>query len=97
MDDHLGPPENPAERRLAELDEWWLEIRCSCPRRIYYPLRLMVSKHSPRTTLGDVLPRLRCEGCGSKPVTLALVNDPSRGEMGKPYGPPWMRVMLRGE
>ena len=70
--------------------------RVSPPLETYYPLRRMASQHPARTTLGDVLPRLRCKKCGSEPTLVALLDDPSKGESGN-HGPPWAWVVLRGE
>jgi hypothetical protein len=88
-------PENPTERRLSELIGWWLQVRCACERTTYYPFRFMASQMPAGTTLGDVLPRFWCERCGSKPTTLALVDNPAWGE-GWGAGPVWIRVVLQG-
>ena len=49
-----------------------------------------------RTMLGDVTARLHHSTRWKKPVALALVDDPSRGETGKGGGSPWVRVEVRG-
>lgn len=76
------PTEPPMDVPLDELSEWWLRITCGCRGRRDYPLRLMAAKRGWKTTLGRVLPRLRCEKCGERPSSVVLISDPAAGARG---------------
>jgi hypothetical protein len=55
----------------------WLGIWCvpPCPHLSYIPFKLLARTRG-RMKLRDVLPRLRCEGCGGRPARALVVDDP---------------------
>ena len=70
----LSQPENPRAARLADLGVCWLQLSGCCQRSTTYPLLLMAQRLGGQRLLGDVLPRLRCSGCGNKPSRMVLVD-----------------------
>jgi hypothetical protein len=60
-------PENPLSKRLDALGSCWLEVS-GCCQVVYMPLPLLAKNHGGGLMLRDVLARLRCSKCGSKPV-----------------------------
>lgn len=81
-------PRNPLSTRLDALGSCWLEVS-GCCQIVYLPLPLLAKKHGGGLMLRDVLARLRCSKCGSKPSILALV------ERTEPKSDGW-RVSLEG-
>lgn len=76
------PPAAPLDCRLADLNGFWLQTRCGCSRSVAYPFRLMARQLGGEHLLRDVLPRLRCQVCGGRPVSVVLVDDPAAGAHG---------------
>jgi len=61
---------------LADLSGSRLEVPCR-KGVAYLPLRQLAASKPENTRLRDVLARLRCSRCGSRPATLMLVEDPA--------------------
>ena len=70
----LSQPENPRAARLVDLGVCWLQLSGCCHHSTSYPLPLMAQRLGGQHLLGDVLPRLRCSGCGNKPARMVLVD-----------------------
>lgn len=70
----LSQPENPRAARLVDLGACWLHLSGCCERSTSYPLPLLVQRLGRQHVLGDVLPRLRCSGCGEKPARMVLMD-----------------------
>ena len=70
----LSQPENPRAAPLADLGLCWLHLSGCCQRTTSYPLPLMAQRLGGQRLLGDVLPRLRCTGCGNKPARMVLTD-----------------------
>ena len=70
-------PLRASDRLTSQLGDgrWWLESACGCGRLGHVKVIDLVWFTSART-LGDLLPRLRCKGCGGRPVALAWVDGP---------------------
>lgn len=60
---------------LAELDGWWIELRCGC-RVVFQPCKLVARDGYGRHQVGDVARRFRCRDCGERAQAPALTNDP---------------------
>jgi len=69
--------------RLSDLGPAWLQL-CCCKGTTYLPVRMLAGADPPKTTLRDVLPRLRCQVCHDRPATLALIEDPAGQANGGP-------------
>lgn len=69
---------------VADLSGWWLEVRCSCGKSgtKLLPFRLLAARHGWDTTLANIVHRLRCNECGARPASLAIVEDASAGAIG---------------
>ena len=53
-----------------------LEIRCACGRTVVAPFRatLIARPALARVQLGDIVPRIRCESCGGRPIGVAIID-----------------------
>ena len=83
---------------LADLVAWWLEARCGCGcgHVAYPPLRMLAAERGWRTSLGDLLPRLRCRRCRAAPERVDLIASPADGAVGTAGGA-MKRLRLAGE
>ena len=84
----MAAPENPLCRSLADLGSCWLELRGCCRRSTLVPLPLLAGEYGGEMLLRDLLPRVRCWGCGGKPAVMALREraDGGHGRAGSPGG-----------
>jgi len=87
------PPALSLDSTLAESAGYWLEIRCACGAVSFQPCKLLAKRYAPDLHLNDVLARLRCQQCGSRPATVALVERPDTLAPGR--DPAGWRIMLR--
>jgi hypothetical protein len=76
----MCPPPFVHNVALADLAETWLEVR-GCKGITYLPVHLMAAGRPSNARLRDVLARLRCAKCRSRPSMLALVENPAGGGM----------------
>jgi hypothetical protein len=60
---------------LAELDGWWIELRCGC-RVVYMPCKLLARDRGGHHQAGEIARRFRCRDCGGRAVAPALTADP---------------------
>lgn len=60
---------------LADLDGWWIELRCGC-RVVFQPCRLLARDGYGGQTAGEVARRFRCRRCGQRAQSPALTDDP---------------------
>jgi len=88
----MSPPAFLLNATLADLSGTWLEIRC-CKGVTYLPLRQLAPSKPENARLREVLARLRCSKCRSRPSMLVLVEDPAGGGQGGP--PPGWRITLK--
>lgn len=65
---------------FAELEGYWLEIRCACGVHTYYPCRLLAKERGGCAR--DVLGKLRCRNCRRRPDSVALTDDATGGVPG---------------
>jgi len=65
------------DAQVQDLVGRWLGVSCvpPCAHLSYIPFKLLARSRG-RMKLRDVLPRLRCEGCGGRPARAAVVDDP---------------------
>lgn len=65
------------DTQVRDLVGRWLGVSCvpPCPHLAYLPFKLLARTRG-HMKLRDVLPRLRCEGCGGRPARALLVDDP---------------------
>jgi hypothetical protein len=89
-------PENLLAMRLGQFGLCWLELRGCCSRVVYYPLPLLAQRQGYTLLLGEVLPHLRCEACGSKPSVVALVQRADGQAFGRSGPPAGWRIVLDG-
>jgi hypothetical protein len=55
---------------LGKLADRWVGVRCGrCTKASLIPVKLLGRKLGTRITLAEVLPRLTCSDCGSRPKT----------------------------
>ena len=63
------------------LNSWTLTVRCRCGRKQTAPLpsiaKVGLGELEART-LGDLVRRLRCQGCGQRPASVIAAHEPSR-------------------
>jgi hypothetical protein len=95
---YLAPqplPADPLAATIRDLSGWWIDTKCSgCSRRVELPLRLMCAKLWPATpTVANVSRRLRCDSCGAKPATVALLERAGANPL---QGPQPIRVPVIG-
>ena len=59
---------------MATLRGRWLHARCRCEHLSSLPIRLLLASGyaAAGQPLADLLVRLRCDGCGARPVTVHL-------------------------
>lgn len=59
---------------MATLRGRWLHVRCGRAHLSSLPVRLLLaeSRAAAGQPLADLLVRLRCDGCGARPVTVHL-------------------------
>lgn len=76
-------PADPLTKRLGELDEAHLVLRCACGMAVTYPLLLMGRRRGRSTLLSDVLPRLKCKTCTQPPAYVELTDNPIRDVSGR--------------
>lgn len=77
---------------IAELDGWWIELRCSC-RVVFQPCKLLARDGFGRHQAGGVARRFRCERCGQRAERPSLTNDP-QALYGGAAGAPGVRIPL---
>lgn len=75
--DQRVPDVAPLDTEISELAGLWLRTECQCGRSSSLPLRLLAAQLGWRKTLGTIVPKLRCKECGSAPISVILVSDPS--------------------
>lgn len=68
---------------LTALSTAWLRLTChpGCAKVTNYPLRLLRQRVGD-VTLGDVLPRMKCEQCHRPPASVVLCDDPNTSGLG---------------
>ena len=69
----IAPPPLSHDSKLGEASDSWLEVRCGCGASSFQPCRMLAHRYSPSVRLRDVLARLKCRRCQSKPVSVALI------------------------
>lgn len=57
-------------------------MRCGCGRSAVLPLRRLIHRHGAAARLPALIARMRCEGCGGRPVEATLLNNPQWGAPG---------------
>ena len=59
---------------MATLRGRWLHVRCGCAHLSSLPIRLLLAsgRAAAGQSLADLLVRLRCDGCGARPVSMHL-------------------------
>lgn len=63
--------------KLSELQEIWLQPECpGCRRRVNLPCQLLAAKHGARTSLAELLLKLKCSACGRKPAHVNAADAP---------------------
>jgi hypothetical protein len=67
---------------------WWLRVRCRCERTTDFPVPLLIRRHGPRARAPELLARMRCGGCGARPVSADYIDHPAGGAKGSGYPPP---------
>ena len=66
--------------KLADLAGYWLEVTCSkacagnAPYVVKIPCKLMASRGYGQLRVADMLPRLACKRCGSRPAQVLAMN-----------------------
>lgn len=58
-------------------DGCWIEIKCCRPCATYYPVRLMLTRHSDRP-LRKAIDVFRCKHCGARPSAAWLCQTHNR-------------------
>ncbi len=76
------PPE-PITAGISELSGWWLEFRpgCACGKTKQFSFQSMCEiAHPYEPTLGEIIPRVKCQSCGTGPESISLIDfaDASR-------------------
>lgn len=82
--DNSPDPAAALDAKLTELEMYWLELRCC--KTTLSPLRLLIQRYGGELRLRDVLARLRCECCRSRPATVALLETALTDGMGNLRG-----------
>ena len=62
------------------LSSWTITIRCACGRDQQRPLLELARvklKDREKRTLGNLVRRLTCQGCGQKPISVVVEHPPS--------------------
>ncbi len=75
----------------------WLYVRCACLASSCRPVR-MILRDDPaagRRTLADVLVRLRCDTCKSRPASVHLTETPLPPDVVGDVVPGW-NLLLHG-
>jgi hypothetical protein len=80
---------------LSAVPDWWLELRCGCGRTVQSPRRLLVREHGPAARAPELVARMRCERCGSRPAAAEWIDNPQGGARGTDYPPPRRVPVLR--
>jgi hypothetical protein len=63
--------------KLWQLQDIWLQPLCpQCHRIADVACVLLAVKHGKHRMLGDVLPRLKCSVCGTKPSLVKAADQP---------------------
>ena len=88
-------PFDPAAPLSAVPDSWWLEVRCGCGRTIHTPRKLLLRRHGPAARAPELVARMRCEQCGSRPAAAEWIDNPQGGAAGTDYPPPRRVPVLR--
>ena len=74
------PEEVPWETPVVDLLGFWLEVYCGpCRKTVQMPFRLLAATHGWKVTLRETVERLKCSQCGSRPVTIKLVESAEAG------------------
>ncbi len=76
------PPE-PTAAGVSELSGWWLELRpnCRCGKTRHLSFqRIYEIAHPYNPTLAEILPRVRCQKCGSGPGSVYLTDLDADGQ-----------------
>ncbi len=73
----------PITAGISESSGWWLEFRpgCACGKTKQFSFQSMCeTAHPYEPTLGEILPRVRCQSCGTGPESISLIDleDASR-------------------
>lgn len=79
--------------RLGQLGAHWLHVACSgCTKSALVPCRMLATKLGASTQLRDVLPRLHCQDCGSRPKSVELQEDSGGGATDRVR--PWQLTLV---
>ena len=87
----MHPPPFCQTHPLSEWPDCTVEIACRCGRSAKAPVRLLRERHGD-PTFAELVPRLRCQGCGAPPAPVYLVAGQHRNTHGGP--PPDWSVLL---
>jgi hypothetical protein len=90
----MAPPSPASNPYLSAWYGWWLEARCGCGRSAQMPIALLARRLDTDGWLGDVANRMRCDGCGTRPVSVDLINNPQGDAQGFAGGKPVIRHRL---
>ncbi len=70
--------------RLSELEGYWIEVTCPAKcagggvaRTGGLPCKLLVKRGWGHLFVGEVIARLRCERCGSRPSLVVAMDHPA--------------------
>ena len=88
----MHPPLFRIQQLLSDWPDCWLELSCSsCGRKAIYPVGMMHKQFGDRS-FEQLMPRLKCKGCGASPAPVYLGARHPRGHGGGP--PPDWAVLL---
>lgn len=73
---------------LAAWPGHWLAVGCACGRRAYLPTKMLARQHGPEAKLAELVARLRCQQCGSRPTIAELRDDVQTSASGYAKGYP---------
>lgn len=81
----LSPPGDALGARLFELAGTSLRIACGCcATSIFYPVEAIAAAHGSGLALRDVLRRLRCTVCGTRPPAAVELVEWIETDAGEP-------------
>ena len=59
------------------------------------PRKLLLRRHGPAARAPELVARMRCEQCGSRPAAAEWIDNPQGGAAGTDYPPPRRVPVLR--
>ena len=100
----MPSPTPPFDRAIAlactmqTLRGRWLYVRCGCLASSCRPVRLILRDDpaAARSSLADVLVRLRCDTCKARPVSVHLTETPLPPDVVGDVVPGW-HLLLHGK